>query len=125
MYHTNSKNTAKISTTYFYSLIGYGGHRQADRQTNRHLLLYYRTIFQYSEEINLLHLKYSSTPCANQDGQYSKEFCQNDLNIITPKKTVNIKNKYVIPYTTVYILANNFTNETEIIKYITELICLT
>jgi hypothetical protein len=25
----------------------------------------------------------------------------------------------------VYILANNFTNETEIIKYITELICLT
>jgi len=38
---------------------------------------------------------------------------------------VNIENKYVVDYTTVYVLANNFTNETEIIKYITELICLT
>jgi hypothetical protein len=38
---------------------------------------------------------------------------------------VNIENNYVVTYTTVYVLANSFTNETEIIKYITELTCLT
>jgi hypothetical protein len=48
--------------------------QQAGRQTNRHLVLFYKTILKFSEEVNLLHLKHISTLSANQDGQYSKEF---------------------------------------------------
>ena len=45
--------------------------------------------------------------------------------LLKKKKTVNVEIKYVVAYTTVYVLANKFTTETEIIKYINELICLT
>jgi 16S rRNA G527 N7-methylase RsmG len=45
---------------------------QAGRQTDGHLLLFYKIILKFSEEINLLHLKHTSTLSADQDGQYSK-----------------------------------------------------
>jgi hypothetical protein len=53
--------------------------QQAGRQTNRNLVLFHKNILKFSEEVNLLHLKHTSTLSANQEGQNSKEFRKNAL----------------------------------------------